>query len=225
MALLSKYSLCLSLVNTHTVGLSILFPPLWQTGVLCVWLYATGFSDSHHRYCLCDNCRDILFVKCRELPLAMDVFLFSCLNISLCVFILNILLLREDKDVRVLPNQLLFWIHFDVFSWTRNSMRWVSYFTVDFHPAYIIGYLIICGINKCFCFYHLNCWLKVFLPMCRSCRFSWFQFVCEKDLQKHQVRLRFSESDRSTSIGLLLETINSWRKPLVMCGEPNNVYR
>ncbi|MCI28297.1 hypothetical protein A2U01_0049497, partial [Trifolium medium] len=34
----------------------------------------------------------------------------------------------------------------------------------------------------------------------RSCRFSWFKFVCEEDLQKHKVRLRFSESDPRTSI-------------------------
>jgi hypothetical protein len=99
------------------------FPPtLWSTGVLCLWLHATGFSDSHRCYCMCDNCGDILFVKCWELQLAMDIFSFSSLNRCLCISVLNILLLCEDKDVRLLPNQLLFWIHYDVLSWTRNSL-------------------------------------------------------------------------------------------------------
>ena len=49
------------------------------------------------------------------------VFLYKR-NVCLRVFVLSILLLCEDEDVRLLPNQLLFWIHFDVLSWAGNSV-------------------------------------------------------------------------------------------------------
>ena len=154
-----------------------------MTGLLRVRLHATGFSDSYDCYCLCDNCGYILLVKCWELSLAMDVFLFSCLDSCLCVFVLNILLLCEDEDVRLLPDELLFRIHFDVFSWARNSM-----------------------------------W---------SCGFSWFKFVCEEDLQKHQVRLRIFSLFRRGALPLICcwRQWTLWRGPMVICGEPNNIYR
>lgn len=34
------------------------------TGVLCLWLYASCFSDSHHCYCMRDDCGDILLAEC-----------------------------------------------------------------------------------------------------------------------------------------------------------------
>lgn len=33
---------------------------LCSTGLLCLWLYAAGFSYPHHCNCLCNNCGDLL---------------------------------------------------------------------------------------------------------------------------------------------------------------------
>ena len=41
-----------------------IFCCLCWAGVLCLWLYATGFPDSHNCHCLCDNSGNILLAKC-----------------------------------------------------------------------------------------------------------------------------------------------------------------
>lgn len=163
----------------------ILLILLCLTGLLRLWLYAVSFSDSHHCDRLCDNRGNIFLIECWKLPLAMDIIFLSCLDSCLCVLVFDILLLREDKDVRVLPNQLLFWIHFDVLSWFRNSLRWV------YHEI------------KLFRFLHPFCtacvlrfqWVDLIgFGTCRSCWLSRFKSVCEEDLQKHQVRLEVERS-------------------------------
>ena len=102
---------------------NIIILPLCFAGLLCLWFYAAGLPDSHHCNHLCNNCGDIFLAKCRELSLAVDVVLLCCLNSSICVFVLCILLLCENQDVRLLPDQLLLRIHFDVLSWFGNPLR------------------------------------------------------------------------------------------------------
>jgi hypothetical protein len=56
----------------------------------------------------------------------MDVILLCCINLVVCISILHILLPREDKDVRLFPDQLLLWLHHDVLSWTGDTLWSVS---------------------------------------------------------------------------------------------------
>lgn len=100
---------------------------LHLTGVLCLRLHASCFCNSDHCYCLCNHCGNIFHVECWELSLAMDFVLLSCIYCFICVFVFRLLLLCKDQDVRLLPNKLLFWIHSDVQSWSRNALRYVSF--------------------------------------------------------------------------------------------------
>lgn len=121
----SNQKVCTIWLNVYWSWVTLLCS-LCATGVLRVRVYAAGFLDSHYCHCLCDHCGDILLVKCWKLSLAVDFLLLCCLDSCLCVSVLSLLLLCEDQDVRLLSDQLLFWIHFDVLPWIGNPMRWVS---------------------------------------------------------------------------------------------------
>ncbi|GER27522.1 transmembrane 9 superfamily protein member [Striga asiatica] len=105
---------------------------LWLIGLLCVWLHAARVCDPDHRHHLCDNCGHVLLAERGELSLAMDFILLCCLNLSLCIPLLYILLSREDKDVGLFPDQLLFWVHFDVLSWSGDTMWRCRLFGIQF---------------------------------------------------------------------------------------------
>lgn len=97
-----------------------------MTGVLCVWIYATCFPDIDYSDCLCDDCWNIFFAECGELLLAMDFLLLSSIHGYLRVLVFHILLLCQDQNVWILPDQLLFWIHRHVLPRFRNSMWYIS---------------------------------------------------------------------------------------------------
>ena len=93
------------------------------TGILCVRVYAACLFDSSCGDRLCDDRGNILLAECGKLSLAMDIVLLSCFDRGLRLLILNLLLLRKDKDVWVFPDQLLLRIHLDVLSWPRHPLR------------------------------------------------------------------------------------------------------
>ena len=98
-----------------------------MTGILCVRVHAACLFDSCCGDSLCDNRGNILLAERRKLSLAMDIVLLSCFHRSLRLLILDLLLLRKDKDVWVFPDQLLLRIHLDVLSWPRNPLRLVIF--------------------------------------------------------------------------------------------------
>lgn len=103
-----------------------------------------------------------------------------------------------------------------LFYWNRTAM--LCNFPLRLTECYFLLFLS----RKCVCYYHLN-WLQIFLRMCRSCRPSGIEFVCQEDLQKHQMRLGFLVSwDLSTSPGLLLETIIFLEEASGHVRRPNN---
>ena len=93
-------------------------------GVLCLWLHAVGVCHPYNSHHMCHYCRYLFLVECWELSLAMDIILLCCFYRLVCICILHILLSYEDKDVRLLPDKLLLWLHPDVLSWIGNTLRW-----------------------------------------------------------------------------------------------------
>ncbi|KAG6487356.1 hypothetical protein ZIOFF_055942 [Zingiber officinale] len=108
------------------IEMYFVFTSFWNykfLGVLCVWLYATGVPDPRNCHRLCDDSRCIFLAKCRELSLAVDFILLCCFDRCLCVPLFYILLPCEDQDVRLLPDQLLLWLHVNVLFGLRNTLR------------------------------------------------------------------------------------------------------
>ena len=117
-------------VNTSKCVKSLSLKECWVrlfcclAGVLCVWLHAAGVCHPYNSHHMCHYCGYLFLVECWELSLAMDIILLCCFYRLVCIFILHILLSCEDKDVRLLPDKLLLWLHPDVLSWIGNTLRW-----------------------------------------------------------------------------------------------------
>lgn len=151
---------------------------------------------------MCHYCGYLFLVECWELPLAMDIILLRCIYCLVCLPILNILLSREDKDVWLLPDKLLLWLHLDVLPRTRNSLRWA------FKLVFIV--------------FQIATW-SVLTPRLwfRCCWLSRIYSLCEENLQKHQMRLNcysehqmwpkgYSVADRSYQ-----RSVCCWRRSIV----------
>ena len=91
-------------------------------GVLCLWFHVAGLhhpSNSHH---LRHYCGYLFLAERRELSLAMDVVFLCSINRFVCVSVLHLLLPYENKDVRLLPDKFLLWLHTDVLPWSRHTL-------------------------------------------------------------------------------------------------------
>jgi hypothetical protein len=80
-------------------------------GLLRVWVHAAGVHHFDHRDSVCDDRGNVLLAECGELSLAMDFLLVGGFHSLLRVLVLHLLLSHEDKDVRILPDQLLLRLH------------------------------------------------------------------------------------------------------------------
>lgn len=92
-------------------------------GVLRVRLHAVGVHHPDYRHGVRHHCRHLLPAERGKLPLAMDVLLLSGLDRHLRVPLQYILLLHEDQDVGLLPNDLLLWVHAHVLPGTGHHVR------------------------------------------------------------------------------------------------------
>jgi len=91
-------------------------------GLLCIWIYVAGFCDSPYCHHLRHYSWNILLAKCWKLSLAMDIILLCRINSSLCVPLFHILLLYENEDVWIFPDNFLFWLHTYVLPWFGNTL-------------------------------------------------------------------------------------------------------
>lgn len=126
----------------HSLTFSCLCP-----GVLCVRLHAAGVPDPVNCHNLCDNCGDILSAECRELSLAVDIILLSCLNGALCVHLFHLLLPCEDQNVWILPDQFLLWVYSHVLSGPGHPLWWVLSPCPSPSPSPSLSIMLVCKIS------------------------------------------------------------------------------
>lgn len=83
-------------------------------GVLRVRIHAAGVHHLDDRDGVRDDRWDVLLAECGELSLAVDVVFVGGVDSGIRVPVLGVLLLHEDEDVRVFPDQFLLRVHADV---------------------------------------------------------------------------------------------------------------
>jgi hypothetical protein len=95
--------------------------------LLCVRFHATRNDHSLDRNHLCHHRVHIFSAKCRRLSMEMDEFYGRCINIILCLPIFGVLFYVQDKDVRLIPNGILFRLHGVIqhCSWSYVRHNWI----------------------------------------------------------------------------------------------------
>jgi len=79
--------------------------------LLRVWFHATSFSNLADRHCLCYHCLHVFSPQCWGLQMAVDVVFICRIHSWLCLLLLLLLLLLQNKNVRSVPDSILFWLH------------------------------------------------------------------------------------------------------------------
>lgn len=79
--------------------------------LLCVWIYVAGAGDPVHCYSLCYHRLYLLPSQRRRLQMAVDKLSVCSVNISLRLHVLLLLLFLQNKDVWLISDIILFWLH------------------------------------------------------------------------------------------------------------------